>query len=151
MNVKITRHPRNLEENPKALSPPVIEEPLYQCAVSVTVVAYEPNATIDVDVDGTVTSAPGHFPFPNGVTIALPVPLVAGQKVKARQKVGGVTSAWTATITVGDHTKDYPAGPPRPQINPGRRSTIAASAPVWAICCRAVTSGSLLMALPSAT
>ena len=25
---------------------------------------------------------------------------------------------WTAPIVVGDHTKDYPAGPPRPEINP---------------------------------
>jgi hypothetical protein len=96
----------------------VIEQPLYRCAVSVTVTAYEPNATIDVDVSGTVTSASGGFPFPNGVTIALPAALVAGQKVKARQNVGGATSPWTPVITVGDHTKDYPAGPPRPEINP---------------------------------
>jgi hypothetical protein len=79
---------------------------------------YEPNATIDVDVSGTVTSAPGGFPFPNGVTIVLPAALVAGQKVKARQKAGGATSPWTPVITVGDHSKDYPAGPPRPEINP---------------------------------
>jgi hypothetical protein len=118
MNATVVKRPDNLKEDRKALSPPVIEEPLYQCAVSVTVASYEPNATIEVNVDGTVTAAPGGFPFPNGVTIGLPAALVAGQKVKARQKVSGVTSAWTATITVGDHTKDFPAGPPRPQINP---------------------------------
>ena len=118
MNATVVKRPDNLKENRKALSPPVIQEPLYQCAVSVTVLAYEPNATIDVNVDGTVTSAPGGFPFPNGVTIALPAALVAGQHVKARQKVAGVNSAWTTIVTVGDHTKDYPAGPPRPQINP---------------------------------
>src|SRR5205807_9440868 len=118
MNAKVVKRPDNLKEDRKLLSPPVIEQPLYQCAVSVTVTAYEPNATIDVDVSGTVTSAAGGFPFPNGVTIGLPAALVAGQKVKARQRVAGATSPWTALITVGDHTKDYPAGPPRPEINP---------------------------------
>lgn len=118
MKATVVKRPENLKENRALLSPPVIEEPLYQCAVSVTVVAYEPHATIQVDVSGTITSAPGGFPFPNGVTIALPSALVAGQKVRARQKVGGATSPWTAAITVGDHTKDYPAGPPRPEINP---------------------------------
>ncbi len=118
MKVTVVRRPDNLRENPKLLSPPVIEEPLYQCAVSVTVTAYEPNATIEVDVSGSTTAAPGGFPFPNGVTIALPAALVAGQKVKARQKLSGAVSPWTPVITVGDHTKDYPAGPPRPEINP---------------------------------
>jgi hypothetical protein len=80
----------------------------------VTVTSYQPNATIDVSVDGTVTSAPGGDPFPNGMTIGLPATFVAGQKVKARQKVSGATSTWTATITVGDHPKDFPAGPPAP-------------------------------------
>lgn len=118
MNGTVVKRPDNLKENRKLLSPPVIEQPIYQCAVSVTVTAYEPNAIIDVDVDGTVTSAPGGFPFPNGVTIGLSAALVAGQKVKARQKVAGASSPWTAPITVGDHTKDYPAGAPRPEINP---------------------------------
>jgi hypothetical protein len=118
MNATVVKRPDNLKEDRKALSPPVIQEPLYQCAVSVTVTSYEPNATIDVDVNGAVTSAPGGFPFPNGVTIGLPAALVAGQKVKARQRISGINSAWTAVITVGDHTKDFPAGPPRPQINP---------------------------------
>ena len=132
MKATVVRRPDNLKENPKLLSPPVIEEPLYQCAVSVTVTAYEPNATIEVDVDGTVTAAAGGFPFPNGVTIALPSPLVAGQKVKARQKTASAASPWTAAITVGDHTKDYPSGPPRPEE----------CAPVSVIYCLEVMCGS---------
>ena len=118
MDATIIKRPKELPENRKALSPPVILEPLYQCATAVTVLAFEPNADIHLDVDGSVTTAPGGFPFPNGVTIDLPAPLVAGQKVKARQRIGGVNSAWTALIVVKDHTKDFPAGPPRPQINP---------------------------------
>ena len=118
MDSTVIKRPDNLKEDPKLLSAPVIQEPLYQCAVSVTVLAFEPNATIDVDVSGTVTSKPGGFPLPDGVNIKLPVALVAGQKVRARQKLGGATSPWSKVITVGDHTKDFPAGPPRPQIDP---------------------------------
>lgn len=118
MNAKIVKRPGNLEDNPRVISPPVIQEPLYQCAISVTVTSYEVDAKIEIDVDGTVTSASGGFPVPNGVTIGLPVPLVAGQKVKARQNNGTATSSWTKPILVGDHTADFPAGPPRPVINP---------------------------------
>ncbi|MEJ8849512.1 hypothetical protein [Variovorax rhizosphaerae] len=114
----IIKRPRALPESPKAISPPVIQEPLYQCAVAVTVLAYQPNAEIDLDVAGSITTALGGYPFPNGVTIILPAALVAGQKVRARQRVNSVNSAWTKFIVVGDHTRDYPAGPPRPQINP---------------------------------
>jgi hypothetical protein len=119
MNAKVVKRPDNLKQNRKALSPPVIEEPLYQCAVAVTVTSYEPNAMIQLDVNGSVTAVPGEFPFPNGVTIPLPAALSAGQMVRARQKATtGITSPWTAAIQVRDHTQDYPAGPPRPEVNP---------------------------------
>src|SRR5436189_102608 len=71
------------------------------------------------------------FPAPEGALVPLPAPLAAGQKVRARQRFGGVTSAWSAPITARDHTVDYPAGPPRPQIDPapvyqcGRRTGVA--------------------------
>ena len=85
MDSTVIKRPDNLKEDPKLLSAPVIQEPLYQCAVSVIVLAFEPNATLDVDVSGTVTSKPGGFPFPDGANIKLPVALVVGQKVRARQ------------------------------------------------------------------
>jgi hypothetical protein len=118
MNATIVKRPKELPENRKSISPPLIQEPLYRCAVAVTVLAYQPNAEIDLDVSGSITTAPGDYPFPNGVTIGLPAALVAGQKVRARQRVNGINSAWTSAVTVRDHTKDYPAGPPRPQIDP---------------------------------
>src|SRR5947209_5610866 len=118
MNATVVRRPDNLKPNRKALSPPVIEEPLYQCATAVTVTSYEPDATIEVEVSGTLTSGPGGFPFPNGVSITLASPLTVGEIVRARQKAGGITSPWTPAIIVRDHTKDFPAGPPRPEINP---------------------------------
>lgn len=118
MNSRVIKRPENLKDDRKVLSPPVILEPLYQCAVAVTVLSFEAHATIDVDVSGTITSVANAFPFPQGVTITLPTALVAGQQVRARQKNGVTTSPWTAKITVRDHTVDFPAGPPRPQINP---------------------------------
>src|SRR6202162_4777093 len=108
MKATIIRRPEKLRNDRRFLSPPVIEEPLYQCAVSVTVLSYEPHATIDVNVNGTVTTVPGGFPFPNGVTIGLTSALIVGQKVKARQRRPGAVSAWTVPITVRDHTQDYP-------------------------------------------
>lgn len=107
-------------EDTRPLSPPIVDTPLYQCASAVTVLGFVPHATLDVEVGGAIqiADAPGGFPQPQGATLALPVPLVAGQVVRARHKRGGITSGWSAPVTVGDHTKDFPAGPPRPQINP---------------------------------
>src|SRR5260370_25199177 len=111
MNARVLNRPESIKENRKLLCPPIIEQPLYQCAASVTVLAYEPNATIDVDVSGTITSAPGGFPVPNGVTVHLPAALVAGQIVGARQKLPGRVGARTRPIVVGAHTKECPTGP----------------------------------------
>ena len=107
-------------EETRPLSPPYLDEPLYQCATAVTVLGFVPQAKLDVQVNGgtVIADAPGGFPQPNGATLGLPAPLVAGDKVRVRQKFGGITSAWSAIVTAGDHTKDFPAGPPRPQINP---------------------------------
>lgn len=107
-----------LRDNPELLSPPRLVE-LYQCAVAVTVFDFLPHAEIDIEVDGAVvvTQQVG-FPEPVGATLPLPAPLVAGQTVRARQRLGGLTSGWSQPSTVLDHTKEFPAGPPRPQINP---------------------------------
>jgi hypothetical protein len=118
MSRNVIKRPRDLEEEPKFLSPPLIVEPLYQCATSVTVIAFAPHATLTIEVDGLDTSAPGGFPNPNGATVVLPSPLVAGQKVRAMQKTSTGVSDWSSEVVVGDHTKDFPAGPPRPEVNP---------------------------------
>src|SRR5260370_41712089 len=112
MNATVVKRPENLKENRKLLSPPIIEQPLYQCAVSVTVLAYEPNATIDVDGSGTITSAPGGFPVPNGVTVHLPAALVAGQIGGARPKMPGGAGEGAGAVGGGDRTKECPRGRP---------------------------------------
>ena len=50
--------------------------------------------------------------------LGLRTAIVAGQKARVRQHHGGATSSWAAEVEVRDHTVDYPAGPPRPQVYP---------------------------------
>ena len=115
----VNRRRLDLKDERKFLSPPIVVEPLYQCATAATVIGYVFDASITLQVDGsTVATVPGGAPWPNGITIALPNPLVTGQRVRARQKTATAQSGWSKVVDVGDHTKDYPAGPPRPEINP---------------------------------
>ncbi len=115
----VERERVKLQDDPGALSPPWLQQPLYQCAITVTVWGFVPFADVEVELDGAiVVSATVGFPEPVGATLKLPSPLVAGQKARVRQRKGPQTSAWSAVVEVGDHTVDYPAGPPRPQIGP---------------------------------
>jgi dienelactone hydrolase len=118
--VEVPRDKLHLRDDKGLLSPPIITEPLYGCAKTVNITGYVPDATLDVEVNGAivVNGFPGHSPAPYGATIHLPNPLVAGQKVRARQHHAGATSGWSPTVTVRDHTADYPAGPPRPELFP---------------------------------
>ena len=110
----------DLKDDRKLISPPVVVAPLYQCGTAVTIIGYLPQARLDVQIAGApaISDAPGGFPMPKGATLPLPAPLVAGQKVRARQRTSVATSDWSPEVAVGDHTHDYPAGPPRPEINP---------------------------------
>ena len=115
---EIPREQLKLREKPDLLSPPYLDQP-YQCATAVTVHGFLPHATIEVEVAGAVViSQPVEFPLPVGATIGLPAPLVAGQIVRARQQLGAGQSDWSAPVATLDHTSEYPAGPPRPVINP---------------------------------
>jgi hypothetical protein len=115
---EVARERLRLKERPDLLSPPYLAQP-YQCAAAVTVYGFVPHATIDVEVGGVVVvSQPVGFPQPVGATLPLPAPLVAGQVVRARQTLGPAQSDWSAPLTALDHTKELPAGPPRPVINP---------------------------------
>jgi hypothetical protein len=115
---EVPRERLGLKERPELLSPPYLNQP-YQCATSVTVHGFVPHATIDVEVAGAVVvSQPVGFPQPVGATIGLPAALVAGQVVRARQNFGPGQSDWSAPVTTLDHTVEFPAGPPRPEINP---------------------------------
>lgn len=115
---EVSRERLRLKENGKLLSPPYLAQP-YQCAASITVYGFVPHAIIDIEVAGAVVvSQPAGFPEPNGATLTLPAPLVANQIVRARQKSGAAKSDWSMPVTALDHTKEFPGGPPRPEINP---------------------------------
>ena len=107
-------------EETRFLSPPVVREPLYQCATAIVVDDFEQLATLDIERNGSVVLAgvPAGFPQPQGALIPIAPPLVAGDVIRARQKAGAVTSPWSVAVTVRDHTQDFPDGPPRPQIDP---------------------------------
>jgi hypothetical protein len=130
--VEVPREKLRLKDNRKVLSPPILTQPIYGCSKVVNVTGYVPQAQLDVEVDGAivVNGFPGGSPNPFGALIPLPSALTPGEKVRARQTFGGTISDWTPAITVKDHTADYPAGPPRPELFPtplykcGRRTGI---------------------------
>ena len=83
----IKRDRLEVKDDPKFLSPPLIDEPLYQCGTAVTVRGYVLDAKIELEVDGaSVAIVSGGASWPDGVTIPIPNPLVVSQKVRARQK-----------------------------------------------------------------
>ncbi len=118
--MEVPREKLRLQDDPKLLSPPIVTQPLYACAKAVNVTGYVPNATIDLQVNGVIVTAGfgGGSPAPAGATIPLVTPLVAGQTVRARQQHAGAKSGWSQAALVRDHTVDYPAGPPRPELFP---------------------------------
>ena len=122
--MEIPRDKLDLRDDPGVLSAPIVD-PAWQCSSVVAVHGYVPEAKLDLELDGVVviTGAPGGFPLPDGAVLTLAAPLTAGQVMRARQKFGGATSPWSAVVTVGDHTIDFPQG------RRGRRSI---PAPVYA-------------------
>jgi dienelactone hydrolase len=114
----VSRRELDLKDDPGLLSPPWLAK-VYACATSVTVYGFVPHASIEIEVAGaTVVTQVVGFPQPVGATLALPAALVAGQAVRARQSFGGPQSDWSPAAAAIDHTVDFPAGPPRPEINP---------------------------------
>ena len=109
-----------MREDRGFISPPYLD-PVWQCGTAVVVRGFIAGATLDVEVAGAVVAPgfPGGFPVPNGALVPLPSPLSAGQEVRARQTFEGAVSAWSSPVTAAsDHRAEFPAGPPRPQINP---------------------------------
>lgn len=113
---EISRMEAGLEDDRSVLSPPSIEQP-YACATAVVVAGGLSGASIEVEVSGTVVaSATVGVALPYGIAVPIPVPLVAGEPVRARQSSLVAVSDWCPPVVVRDHTVDYPAGPPRPEI-----------------------------------
>jgi dienelactone hydrolase len=118
--VEVPRDKLDVRDDPAVISPPIVTQPLYACATAVNVTGYLSGAKLDLEVDGVIVVAGfgAGSPFPNGALLPLPAALVANQVVRARQLTAAATSDWSSAATVRDHTADYPAGPPRPEIGP---------------------------------
>lgn len=118
--MRVPRDHLKLRDGKGGISPPWLAEPLYGCAQVVNAYGYVVDAKLDIEIAGSVVvhDAPGGFPTPFGAVVHLPAVLTPGQVVRARQKTGGQVSGWSGPLTVRDHTRDFPAGLPRPEINP---------------------------------
>ncbi len=117
--MEVERERLKLKDNPKLISPPSVA-PAWQCGTVVLVKNFLAFATLDIELNGAVVVAgfPAGYPLPNGAPVPLANALTAGQKIRARQTFGGLASDWSAQVLVKDHLAEFPAGLPRPQIDP---------------------------------
>lgn len=115
----IVRRPDNLQENRGFVSPVILSQPIYACAQTVVVKGFIPGARIDVFAAGNpapIGSAQSWLS--DGQIISVSAPFTAGQKITARQTFDGATGNPSNEVTVTSHTEDYPAGLPRPRLDP---------------------------------
>jgi outer membrane protein assembly factor BamB len=115
----IVKKPENLKENPRFLSPPILQRPIYGCASSVVVKGFVPGAELLVFVSGSPTVI-GHATslLSAGQNIPVSITFTVGQKIVARQKFNGATSGPSNIVTVTNYQDDYPSGLPKPRLAP---------------------------------
>ena len=115
----VVTRPKDLREDPKFISVPTLQQPIYACASSVVVKNFIPGAKLEVFVAGTATPIGSAQSWLSaGQNINVSISFTAGQVVTARQSFGGATSAPSNAVTVTTHTEDYPAGLPKPRLSP---------------------------------
>jgi hypothetical protein len=108
-----------LQDNREILSPPIVKSPLYACATAVIVLGFVAHAELELEIGGsTLPRKQAGSPDPDGFIFTGLAVLSAPQIVRARQFVDGIPSNWSQPVTVRNYTADFPAGPPRPEINP---------------------------------
>lgn len=99
------------------ISPPIVIDPLYQCATQVAVRGTILDAKVDLFINGSLVGTVDPARSPSRIEFSVPA-LVAGDVVTAMQEYNGVLSTSSAPITVRDHTVDFPGGLPAPEIDP---------------------------------
>lgn len=100
------------------VSPPLVIDPLYQCATQVAVRGAVPDAKVILYINGAVAGTVVPARNPDKIEFTGLRPLVVGDVVLAEQVVGGVPSGPSPSVTVRDHRVDFPAGLPKPDIDP---------------------------------
>jgi len=108
----------DLRDDPKVLSAPILNEPIYECTDTVFVHGYIPNADVEIFVAGTA-AAIGHgaSPFPS-MSIKTSLTFTKGKVITAKQTFNGATSGPSNAVTVRAVKDDYPNGLPKPRIQP---------------------------------
>ena len=105
----------DLDENREFVSPPSLQNPIYECASTVVVKDFVFKATLEVFVDGSsVKTATGEIM--DGQPIDVGFEFNAGQNIHVTQTYEAGTSDPSNTVTVTNYLEDYPAGLPRPRI-----------------------------------
>lgn len=108
--------PDNLDEDREFISPPTLQQPIYECAQTVVVKNFIVGATLQVFVDGALEGTETGI-WTGGAPVQLGTALTQGQKVRAIQIVDGVSSDSSNQVTVTSYLEDYPGGLPRPRIS----------------------------------
>lgn len=107
----------NVKDDSGFISPPIVIDPLYQCATAVAVRGAILDAKVNLFVNGALVGT--QSPARNTYQIEFIIPaLNAGDKVTANQEFNGAVSSLSPTIIVRDHKVDFPAGLPAPVIDP---------------------------------
>lgn len=98
------------------LSPPIVIEPLYACATQVAVRGSLLDAKVAIYINGAFVASKISR---NPSLLEFNVPALAvGDVVTAIQKFDGVSSNPSDPATVRDQKLDFPAGLPKPEIDP---------------------------------
>jgi outer membrane protein assembly factor BamB len=108
----------DLKDDPKVLSAPILDQPIYECTETVFVRGFVPNADIQVFVAGNPAPiGQGKSPMPS-LSIKTSITFAVGQVLTATQTVNGQTSAPSEAVTVRSVKADYPNGLPKPRVDP---------------------------------
>ncbi|SDI55040.1 Outer membrane protein assembly factor BamB, contains PQQ-like beta-propeller repeat [Paraburkholderia steynii] len=105
-------------DDPKTLSAPILEQPIYECTNGVHVSGFVPGARVDVFVVGTTPPVGGGTSEFGSAGFDLKITCNPGMVLFATQTVGGVTSGQSNSVTVRKVADDYPNGLPKPRIDP---------------------------------
>lgn len=110
--------PDDFKDDDSHISPPQVIDPLYRCATQVAVRGAILDAEVELFIDDVLAGTIAPARSPEEIIFAGLPALGVGQRVKARQKLAGLTSAFSPVVVVRDHTLDYPAGLPAPELDP---------------------------------
>jgi len=102
-------------KNPKLLSRPIIDPPLFECAKTVTVKGFVPGAEIRVYANGAMIAS-GVSTSPEGQVFNVNPELTTGSSITARQFFDGEESASSDPVVVVHPLKFYSGNLPKPEL-----------------------------------